>query len=336
MDLSIIIPIYNEQENIAAMAERLDAAMATLDRAWEVIYVNDGSTDDSAAMLDAVAAANPRVRVVQFRRNFGQTAAMMAGIDHARGEILVPMDGDLQNDPADIAALLAKIDEGYDVVSGWRKNRQDAWLTRVLPSRCANMLISWISGVHLRDYGCSLKAYRREVIQGVKLYGEMHRFIPIYANWQGAKVAEIPVNHHPRTAGTSKYGLNRTIKVLLDLIVVKFLVSYSQKPIYVFGGFGLLSMLSAVLTFGVMLFYKLQPKDVPNTWHKDFVETPLPSLVIMFFLMGFISILMGLIAELVMRTYYESQNKPTYVVERRVNFDDGEGEGAAPGAGSGG
>src|SRR5690606_24511824 len=220
-------------------------------------------------------------------------------IDHARGEIIIPMDGDLQNDPADIPRLLARLDEGYDVVSGWRVDRQDP-LHRRLPSHLAERLISWISGVHLHDYGCSLKAYRRAVLEDVRLYGEMHRFVPIYASWQGARVTEMPVTHHPRTRGKSNYGLERTIKVVLDMIVVKFLSAYATKPIYVFGGFGVLALLAAAVVFAGMVYLKLAGL-------RDFVETPLPLVVVMLFLVGCLSVLLGLVAELTIRTYYESQ-----------------------------
>ena len=237
-DVSITIPIYNEEQNIQTLYERIRGAMDALGRTWELVLVNDGSRDKSAERLDCVAAGDVRVRVIHLSRNYGQTAALMAGLDHARGEIIVPMDGDLQNDPGDIGRLLAKLDDGYDVVSGWRKDRKDAKFSRNLPSRIANELISTVSGVHLHDYGCSLKAYRRDVLEGVKLYGEMHRFVPIYAAWNGARVAEIEVTHHPRIHGESKYGLERVVKVVLDLLVVKFLYRYAQKPIYLFGGFG--------------------------------------------------------------------------------------------------
>ena len=229
------------------------AALASLHRTTEIIYVDDGSTDGSLEALREIAHADPRVHVVALRRNYGQTAAMAAGIDAARGQVLIPMDADLQNDPADIVRLLEKIDEGYDVVSGWRKNRQDKLITRKIPSMLANRLISWIGGVPLHDYGCSLKAYRRESLQDVQLYGEMHRFIPIYASWSGARVTEIPVEHHARTMGKSKYGLSRTIKVIFDLMTIKFMASYQTKPLYVFGWAGLLTFVVSVYVrrFGV-------------------------------------------------------------------------------------
>jgi glycosyltransferase involved in cell wall biosynthesis len=306
--LSIIIPLYNEQDNIGPLAEKLDAVLPSLGNPFEIILVNDGSTDDTRARLDTLAAGNDRVRVVHLRRNFGQTAAMMAGIDLARGDILIPMDGDLQNDPADIPRLLAKLDEGFDVVSGWRKDRKDNPIKRNFPSKVANGLISAISGVRLHDYGCSLKAYRREIIKGVKLYGEMHRFIPIHAAWQGARVTEVGVTHHPRIHGQSKYGIERTIKVILDLMTVKFLDKYAQKPMYLFGGFGLASLLVSALFFVFMLYCKF-------ILGKSFIETPLPLAVVMFLLIGIMAIFMGLIAEILMRTYHESQDKPTYIVD---------------------
>jgi glycosyltransferase involved in cell wall biosynthesis len=314
MQLSIIIPVYNEEDSIQPLYDRLTAELARLDHDYEVILVNDGSSDATEQRLAALARSDTRIKVVNFRRNFGQTAAMMAGIDHASGEIIIPMDGDLQNDPADIQHLLAKLDEGYDVVSGWRKDRQDHEFKRNLPSRIANSLISWISGVRLHDYGCSLKAYRREVIKGVRLYGEMHRFIPIYASWQGARVTEIAVAHHARQHGKSKYGLERIFKVLMDLIVVKFLARYENKPIYVFGGFGVLSILVSFLSGILAVYLKLFE-------HVSFILTPLPLLVVMAFITGIMSILMGLLAEIMMRTYYESQGKSVYLVKSTLNLD---------------
>ena len=303
--ISVVIPVYNEALNVDEMYDRVAAVLQQEEA--EFIFVDDGSTDQTVPRLRAIAQRDERVKLIRFRRNFGQTAALSAGIDHATGDIIVPIDGDLQNDPKDIPRLLAKLDEGYDVVSGWRIKRQDAFHRR-LPSIIANRIISWISGVRLHDYGCSLKAYRRRVLENVRLYGEMHRFVPIYASWQGARVTELAVDHHPRTRGKSNYGMERTAKVVLDLIVVKFLASYSTKPIYVFGGFGLLSLLMSVLTFGLMLYYKLAGL-------KDFVQTPLPLVVVMLFLVGCLSILLGLVAELTIRTYYESQGKRTYMLE---------------------
>ena len=314
--LSITIPIYNEEGNIQPLYEGLMKALEPLGRPFEVILVNDGSTDGSEKRLDALAANDPRIKVVHFRRNFGQTAAMMAGIHYASGEIIVPMDGDLQNDPADIGKLLAKLEEGYDVVSGWRQDRKDHRLRRNLPSRVANWLISRISGVHLHDYGCSLKAYRKDVVKGVKLYGEMHRFIPIYASWEGGRVAEVPVTHHPRIHGESKYGVDRVLKVVLDLIVVQFLARYANRPIYLFGGFGVAAITLSILA-GVWAVYL---KYFENT---SFIQTPLPLLVVMLFVTGGMSILMGLLAEIIMRTYYESQGKAVYLVKSTANLGPG-------------
>lgn len=312
--LSVFLPVYNEEDNLGPLHEKLTAAMATLGRTYEVIYVDDGSTDRSYEVLKGIAEADPRAKVVRFRRNYGQTAAMAAGIQAATGEILIPMDADMQNDPADIARLLEKLDEGHDVVSGWRKDRQDNAVTRNLPSWVANWLISTISGVHLHDYGCSLKAYRRDVLQDVKLYGEMHRFIPIYASWAGARVAEIPVTHHPRIHGKSKYGLNRIFKVVLDLITVKFLSSYATKPIYVFGGAGFMSIFLSMLAGSWAVYLKL-------IGYADFIQTPLPLLTVTLFMLGVQIILMGLLAEMIMRTYHESQDKATFTVRNVLNLD---------------
>ncbi len=315
--LSIVVPVYNEQDNILPLYERVSVALREIGEDYEVILVNDGSTDLTEVHLKTIAARDAHIKVVNFRRNFGQTAAMMAGIDFARGDIIVGLDGDLQNDPNDIPKLLAKLDEGYDVVSGWRLNRKDASLKRNLPSRMANWLISIISGIHLHDYGCTLKAYKREVVKGVRLYGEMHRFIPIYASWQGGRVTEIPVNHFPRVHGHSKYGLERVVKVILDLIVVKFFAIYATKPIYVFGGFGLINMIFSFLA-GLWALYL---KFFEGT---SFISTPLPLLVVLTFLTGVLSILMGLIAEIITRTYYESQGKQVYLVKDTINMRDAE------------
>jgi glycosyltransferase involved in cell wall biosynthesis len=254
------------------------------------------------------------VRIVSLKRNYGQTAAMAAGIDAARGRVLIPMDADLQNDPADISRLLDKLDEGYDVVSGWRKNRQDKLITRKIPSMLANRLISWIGGVPLHDYGCSLKAYRRESLEDVRLYGEMHRFIPIYASWAGARVTEIPVEHHARTMGKSKYGLSRTIKVIFDLMTIKFMASYQTKPIYIFGTFGVLSFLVSFVAAVWALILKLMHRA-------DFIQTPLPIIAIVLFAVGIQFLLMGLLAEMLVRTYHESQSKRIYSVRERIGFD---------------
>jgi glycosyltransferase involved in cell wall biosynthesis len=317
-EISVFLPVYNEEPNLPPLHAKLNEALSKLGRSAEIVFVDDGSTDDSLKVLREIAAKDDRVRVVALKRNYGQTAAMAAGIDAARGQVLIPMDADLQNDPADIVRLLEKLDEGYDVVSGWRKNRQDKLITRKIPSMLANRLISWIGGVPLHDYGCSLKAYRRESLQDVKLYGEMHRFIPIYASWAGARVAEIPVEHHARTMGKSKYGLSRTIKVVFDLMTIKFMASYQTKPIYVFGSFGMLAFLISILAGLYALFLKL--------FHKaDFVQTPLPILAIVMFAVGIQFLLMGLLAEMLVRTYHESQSKAIYAVREKVGFKEGAG-----------
>src|SRR5438045_663861 len=265
-ELSLFLPVLDEEENLRPMHVKIASALDALGKTAEVIYVDDGSTDNSLKILKEIAAQADRVRVISLRRNYGQTAAMSAGIDAARGEILIPMDADLQNDPADIARLLEKLDEGYDVVSGWRKNRQDKLISRKIPSQIANRVISWIGGVPLHDYGCSLKAYRRDVLKDVQLYGEMHRFIPIYASWAGARVAEIPVAHYPRAAGKSKYGLSRTIKVIFDLVTIKFMSNYMTKPLYVFGWAGLLAF--AMCAFSTLLALSMKFINWPK--HADF------------------------------------------------------------------
>lgn len=313
VQLSVVVPLYNEETNVAPLYEALHAALPELGRSYDIILVNDGSRDRTGSILAEIAARDSHVKVVELRRNFGQTAAILAGIDHSRGAVVVPMDGDLQNDPKDIGRLLEKLDEGYDVVSGWRRDRQDPAL-RSLASRIANRLISRISGVHLHDYGCTLKAYRREVIEGVRLYGEMHRFVPIYATWQGGRVAELHVAHHPRRAGRSNYGFERIFKVLLDLLVVQFLMRYDTKPIYVFGLVGTVSILISVLS-GLLAVYLRFFEDT------SFVQTPLPLLTALTFLIGVMCILMGLMAELLVRVYYESQGKTTYRVRTIRNLD---------------
>ena len=311
--LSVVVPVYNEADNLLALFEDLGDVLLGLRQPWEVLFVDDGSVDESPRVLRQLASKDDKIKVLTLRRNFGQTAATMAGIDHASGDVVVVMDGDGQNDPAEIPALLDKLAEGYDVVSGWRRERRDTRF-RVWLSRAANRLISCISGVRLHDYGCSLKAYRREILRSVRLYGEMHRFIPIYARWQGARVAEIPVNHRPRLAGSSKYGFERIFKVVLDLMVVQFLGRYETKPIYVFGGFGLLCWgISALST--AYAFYRKIFEDV------SFILTPLPLLSLMAFMTGTLSILMGFLAELVVRTYYESQQKAPYSVKYALNLE---------------
>lgn len=313
--LSVIVPLFNEEENVEPLVTQTVAALENLDRPFEIILVDDGSTDRTNDLIMQAARQDTRIKVIRFRRNHGQTAAMMAGIDHSSGAILIPMDGDLQNDPADIPDLLAKLGEGYDVVSGWRADRKDKKITRTMVSRTANWLISRISGVRLHDYGCTLKAYRRDVIEDVRLYGEMHRFIPIYTTWFGGRVTEIPVSHHPRRFGQSKYGLERVFKVVLDLLMVQFLTRYETKPLYVFGMFGLLGIIFSFLV-GMLALYLKFVEGV------SFIETPLPLLTVMSFLTGLIMILMGLLAEMLVRVYYESQGKPIYLIKETHNFKD--------------
>lgn len=314
--ISILLPVYNEAENLERLHEKINEAMSG--PGFEVIYVDDGSTDGSLELLEKFAADDPRVRVVAFRRNYGQTAAMAAGIDSSHGDVLIPMDADLQNDPIDIERLIFKLDEGYDVVSGWRKDRQDAFFTRVLPSRIANWLISIIGGVRLHDYGCTLKAYRREVLKDVHLYGEMHRFIPIYASWSGGRVTEIPVSHHPRAGGKSKYGMSRSAKVIFDLITIKFLANYLTKPLYIFGWTGMLVFALSFLSALIAILMKF----VGWPHHADFIQTPLPVLAMILLVLGIQLFLLGLIAELLMRTYHESQGKQIYQIKMKINFPE--------------
>jgi len=309
--LSVIVLVYNEVDSIEPLHRELMGVLKALDRTFEVVYIDDGSRDGSAEQLGRLAAHDRRVRVVSFRRNFGQTAAVQAGIDHSRGEVLIFMDGDMQNDPHDIPHLLEKIDEGYDVASGWRHNRRDS-ATRVVPSQIANWIIGQVTGVHLHDFGCTLKAYRRDVIHDVKLYGEMHRFIPVYADMVGARISEIPVNHRPRSYGKSKYSLSRTSRVMLDLITVKLLGGYSTKPMYFFGfaAFALWAV-AAILALIVILQKVLPPYVYAH-------NNPLLLLSVVLLIVGVQFILMGLLAELVIRTYHESQIKPTYVVREVI------------------
>lgn len=314
--VSIVIPVYNEQLSLELLHQALHAAMHDYPVTWEVVYVDDGSHDESARVLETIALKDAEhTRVVILRRNFGQTAAISAGIDHSQGKVIVLMDADMQNDPADIPMLLDKLKEGYDVVSGWRKQRKDAFITRTLPSRIANGLISLITGVPLHDYGCSLKAYRREVLTGFRLYGEMHRFIPAYAGQVGARITEVVVNHHPRKFGKANYGLERTFKVILDLFTVKFLGSYSQKPIYIFGGTGI-----GMISLGSLSFLYLAYRKF--ALGRGTADSPFLMIGTMFIILGFQAILMGFIAELTVRTYHESQSKPTYNV--RYTIKDGE------------
>ncbi len=311
--LSLVIPVFNEEENLPILYGKLLENLAAIDAPWEAIFVDDGSTDNSFLELTKIAAKDQRIKVVKFSRNFGQTAGLAAGIDHSSGEVIVPLDADLQNDPKDIQMLVQKLAEGYDVVSGWRKDRHDALFSRKIPSWIANKIISVVSGVSLHDYGCSLKAYRRKILKDIRLYGEMHRFVPIYASWLGARVTELPVTHHPRTHGQSKYGISRTFKVVLDLITVKFMASCFTKPIYLFGSIGIGAILLSWAAFVWMVILKFW-------YHTTFIQTPLPVLSAMFFLVGVQCLLMGLLSEMLMRTYHESQGKSIYRVDEVVNL----------------
>jgi glycosyltransferase involved in cell wall biosynthesis len=310
--ISVVIPVYNEEPNIQPLYEKLHAALEQLNLSYEVLYVDDGSRDRSFELLAAIAEQDPTVKLVRFRRNFGQTAAMAAGMQYSRGQVIIPMDADLQNDPADIPRLLAKMEEGYDVVSGWRKKRKDNSLRRI-PSRIANRLISKVTGVALHDYGCSLKAYRADIVRDINLYGEMHRFIPAYAHIVGAKVTEIPVEHHPRVAGVSKYGIGRVFRVLLDLLVVRFLGGYGSKPIYFFGGAGLWSAALGTLLWLYVLLEKLLGHDA----HIN--RNPLFYIGILLFVAAGQFLMLGLLAEMNMRTYHESQGKTPYSVAETRN-----------------
>ena len=314
MDLSVVVPVFNEKENLVQLHEELTEVLTGLELDWEAVYVDDGSTDGSFQVLGQIAEQDSRAVVVRFRRNFGQTAALSAGFAYCRGKVVVTMDGDRQNDPRGIPKLLAKLNEGYDIAAGWRQKRHDAFITRKLPSRLANGLISLITGVKLHDYGCTLKAFRREVVTNLRLYGEMHRFIPAIASWMGVSIAEVPVDHRPRVAGISKYGLSRTPRVLLDLITVKFLLSYATRPIQIFGlwglGAGLVGMALACYYAFQRLFMGVPLSDKPGLL-----------LAVLLIFIGVQLISIGLLGELQVRTYYESLKKPTYLVRQVLNRD---------------
>lgn len=312
--ISVIIPIFNEEENIYKLSQSITETLSDID--YEVLFINDGSTDNSENEIVKLTQSDNKIKLINLRRNYGQTAAMQAGFDHSQGEIVIPMDGDLQNDPKDIPILIKKIDEGYDVVSGWRKIRSDKKLTRILPSKIANLIISKISGLYLHDYGCTLKAYRKEILMDIKLYGEMHRFIPIYAAWEGAKVTEIPVHHHPRIAGKTKYGLSRIPRVILDLLVIRFFDKSLDRPIHLFGQFGLLMFLIAFVLFFLSLFLKI-------FMNISFILTPLPLLVVFFSMSGLLCIFLGLVAEIQSRIYFELKNRPAYLIKKNFNKNNG-------------
>jgi glycosyltransferase involved in cell wall biosynthesis len=307
VEVSVVVPLLNEQDNISALYEQITQTLAGKYE-YEVIFIDDGSTDNSFTVLGGLQKSDAKVRVIRFRKNFGQTAALSAGFDHSRGKIIIAIDADLQNDPADIPRMIEKLHEGFDVVSGWREKRHDNAVTRLLPSKIANWLIAKITGVELHDFGCTLKAYRREILEQINLYGEMHRFIPALASWSGARICELVVNHRPRTAGVAKYGIGRTLKVVLDLITIKFLGSFSTKPIYIFGGLGLITALGSLIG-GLMVLYQKFVSDLPMN------RNPLLVLTAMMVTATIQFILMGLIAELLVRTYHESQNRPTYVIK---------------------
>src|SRR3989338_7602761 len=316
LSLSLVIPVYNESESLQELVDRSVKALQATGRSFEVIVVNDGSRDTTNQVLNDLAISRPWLRVLHLRKNYGQTAAIAAGVAYAAGETIILSDGDLENYPEDIPMLLKKLDEGYDVVSGWRKERwKGQQFTRRWPSEAANALISRISGLKLHDYGCTLKAYRAEVIKGIRMYGDMHRFIPAYAAWQGARVAELPVRYTPRKHGKSKYGFNRTFKVVLDLVALKFMTKYFNKPMHFFGAMGLASIFLGLIAGAFAVYFKIS-----TAYHKDFIQTPLPVLMALFVILGAVFVLMGLLAEMLVRTYHESQNKPTHEVRDKKNF----------------
>ncbi|OHD67177.1 MAG: glycosyl transferase [Spirochaetes bacterium RBG_16_49_21] len=311
--ISVVLPVYNEEDNIRPQYEVIIKALDPLNVSYEVIFIDDGSIDSSPDILRDIANKDRNIKLVIFRRNFGQTAAMSAGIDYASGEIILFMDSDLQNDPNDIGMLLKKMAEGYDVVSGWRKKRMDKLLSRKLPSWVANWLIAKVTGVKLHDLGCSLKAYRSSLLKQVNLYGEMHRFIPVHASWLGAKITEVPVGHHPRKFGKSKVGIIRTFKVLLDLVTVTFLGKYSTKPIYVFGGTGFLLFFLSIFSGITVLLMKI-------TLNQSMTRNPLLLLTVMFIVLSVLFIQIGILAEILIRIYHESQGKPPYSVLETINI----------------
>lgn len=315
MQVSVVVPIYNERENVERLYEALHRVLVQLGRSYEIVLVNDGSTDGSSAALDAIASQDEHVKVIHFRRNFGQTAAMSAGLDYASGDVIVTLDGDLQNDPADIPLMLARLDEGYDLVHGWRKKRQDAFINRKLPSKIANWIIAKVTGFPVHDLGCTLKAMRREIAQDLRLYGEMHRFIPILAHWQGARCVEVETRHHPRLFGQTKYGIWRTVRVVLDLMTVKFMIQYSTSPMKLFGGLGLSAMIGSFIACAVTMAMK---------WFAgvDMTGNPLLLLSGLLGIAGIQFFVLGLLGEVAARTYFESQGMRPYRVRATRNLLD--------------
>ena len=308
-ELSVVIPVFNEEQSIEPLQAEIEQALADFD--YEVLFIDDGSTDKSFSVLTDIQKKNANVRLIRFRRNFGQTAAMSAGFKYSRGKIIIPMDADGQNDPADIPKLVSRLNEGFDIVSGWRKERKDNAVTRTLPSRIANWMIGKITGIRLHDYGCSLKAYKAESLKSIRLYGDMHRFIPALARWGGEKVVEMVVNHRPRTTGKTKYGLSRTFKVVLDLITIKFLASFSTKPIHIFGGMGVLCFLGSFLSGATVIGMKVISSYSMN-------RNPLLMISLMLMIASIQFVLMGLLAEIMVRTYHESQDRPIYVIDKMI------------------
>lgn len=309
--LSIVIPIYNEVDTLPHLVKRIEQGVADYPDPYEIICVDDGSTDGSTLLLKQLSHRHPNLRAIILRRNYGQTAAMAAGFEHATGHTIVTLDGDLQNDPADILPLVAKLNEGYDLVSGWRRKRQDAALTRLLPSKIANLIIGKVTGVKIRDYGCSLKAYRAELVADMKLYGELHRFLPALAFIEGARVTEVPVRHHARQHGQSKYGLGRTFRVVMDLLTVAFFKTFLTRPMHVFGSLGMISTSAGIVLAAYLAFVRL-------ILSQGIGQSLLPLLAVLFFLAGVQLFCFGLLAELLMRTYHESQDKPIYRVRERL------------------
>ncbi|MFH1046024.1 MAG: glycosyltransferase family 2 protein [Candidatus Omnitrophota bacterium] len=310
-EISVIIPAFNEEENIEPLYAKIKSALDPLGKLYEVIFIDDGSRDRSFEVLKRLATEHKTVRVIRFSKNYGQTAALAAGFSYAQGDKVITMDADLQNDPQDIARLLAEMENGYDIVSGWRIKRKDSFFTKRMPSQLANWLISKITGVSLHDYGCTLKAYRKKAIAHINLYGEMHRFLPALASWSGIEIKEIPVQHHKRIHGRSKYGLSRTFRVILDLITVKFLLSFSTKPIQLFGSWGFLSLLFGGISAIMVILMKL-------IQHKDMTGNPLLYLTILFAVIGIQFIMMGLLGEVMARIYHESRKHPTYIIKEIV------------------